>query len=42
MFKFIDIHSFIPPSGCVGRGPIALLCQGAYNAVKMALNTHSA
>ena len=31
------IYIFIPVSGCVGRGPSALLCLGAYNAVKMAL-----
>jgi len=24
-------------NGCVGRGPSALLCPGAYYAVKMAL-----
>ena len=28
---------FIPVSGCVGKGPSALLCPGAYNAVKTAL-----
>jgi hypothetical protein len=38
MFNFIDtLHIFIPVSGCVGRGPSALLCPGAYNAVKTAL-----
>jgi hypothetical protein len=33
------IFIFISVSGCVGicRGPSALLCPGAYNAVKMAL-----
>ena len=31
------IHIFIPVSGCVGKGPSALLCFGAYNAVKTAL-----
>jgi hypothetical protein len=34
-FIFIDIYSFIPVSGCVGMGPNALLCLGAYNIVKM-------
>ena len=38
MFDFIDIYSFIPVSGCVGRGPSALLCQGAYDAVETALH----
>ena len=28
---------FLSDSGCVCRGPSALLCQGAYNAVKTAL-----
>ena len=28
---------FIPVGGCVGRGPRALFCPVAYNAVKMAL-----
>ena len=28
---------FIPVSGCVGRGPSALLCPGPYYAVKTAL-----
>jgi hypothetical protein len=37
MFNFIDIYSFIPASACVGMGPSALLCLGAYNAAKMAL-----
>jgi hypothetical protein len=37
MLNFIDIYIFIPVSGCVGRGPSALLCPGAYNAVKSAL-----
>jgi hypothetical protein len=36
-FNFIDIYSFIPASACVGMGPSALLCLGAYNAAKMAL-----
>ena len=36
MFNFIDIYSFIYVSGCIGRGHSALLCLGAYNAVKMA------
>ena len=39
MFNFIDIYSFIPVSGCVGRGPSALLWPGPYSAVKMALFT---
>ena len=30
-------YMFIPVSGCVGKGPSALLCPGAYNAVKTAL-----
>jgi hypothetical protein len=30
MFNFIDIYSFIPVSGCVDMGTIALLCPGAY------------
>ena len=34
MFNFIDIYSFIPVSGCVGIGPSALLCPGAYNVIK--------
>jgi len=32
MFKYIEIYSFIPVSGCVGMRPSALLCPGAYNA----------
>ena len=32
MFNFIEDYS-----GCVGMDPSALLCPGAYNAVKMAL-----
>jgi hypothetical protein len=39
MFNFIDIYSFIPASACVGKGPTALLCLWAYNAVKTALLT---
>jgi len=35
LFNFIDIYSFIPVSGYVVMGPTALLCWGAYNAVKM-------
>ena len=27
MFYYIDIYSFIPPSGCVGMGISALLCS---------------
>ena len=39
LFNFINIYSFISVSGCVGRAPLsALLCPGAYNAVKMALS----
>ena len=30
-------YIFIPVSGCVGRGPSALVCLEAYNAFKMAL-----
>ena len=37
MFNFIDIYIFIPVIGCVGRGPLELLCPGAYNAVKTTL-----
>jgi hypothetical protein len=33
MFNFIDNYSCIP----VGMGLSALLCQGAYNAVKTSL-----
>ena len=33
----LTIYICIPVSGCVGRGPSALLCPGAYNAVKTAL-----
>ena len=39
VFNIIDIYSFISVCGCVGRGPSALLCPGAYNAVKMTLGT---
>ena len=35
----LTIYIFIPVSGCVGRGPSALVCPGAYNAFKMALYT---
>ena len=28
MFNFIDLYSFIPVSGCVGRSPSILLCSG--------------
>ena len=38
MLNFIGIYSFIPASGCVGMGTSALLCMGAYNAVKTALS----
>jgi len=37
MFYFTDIYGFIPLSGCVGMGFSALLCPGAYNAVKTTL-----
>ena len=37
MFNLIDIYSFINVSGCVDRSPTTLLCPGAYNAVKTAL-----
>jgi hypothetical protein len=37
MFNFININSFLPVSVCVGRYPSALLCSGAYNAVKTVL-----
>jgi len=36
-FSFISIYIFIAVSGCVGMGPNALLCPGAYNAAKTAL-----
>ena len=36
-FNSIDICSFIPVIGCIGMDPSALICPGAYNAVKMAL-----
>jgi len=32
------IYIFIPVSGCVGRDPSALLCPGAYHAVKTTLD----
>ena len=37
MFNLIDNYSFIPESGCVGRGASALLYPVAYYAVKAAL-----
>ena len=37
MFSLIDNYSFILMSGCVGSGPGALLCSGAYYAVKTTL-----
>jgi hypothetical protein len=37
MFNLMDNYNFIPVSGCVGRGPSALLCPWAYCAVKTAL-----
>jgi hypothetical protein len=33
----LSTFSFIPVSGCVGIGTSALLCPGAYNAVKTVL-----
>jgi len=38
MFNLIDIYICIQVSGCIGRGPLALLCPGAYNSVKTALS----
>jgi hypothetical protein len=35
MFNLIDIYISIPVSGCVGIDPRAVLCPGAYNAVKL-------
>ena len=32
MFIFMTIYIFITVSGCVGRGPSALFCPGAYDA----------
>jgi len=37
MFNFIDNYRFIPVSVCIGRGPNALLCPGAYYAGMTAL-----
>ena len=37
----LSTFSFIPVSGCVGMGPSELLCPGAFDAVKMALDTGS-
>jgi len=37
MFNLSTIYIFIHVSGYVGRGPSALLCPRAYNAVKAAL-----
>ena len=34
----IYIYIFISVSGCVGMGPIVLLCHGAYDAVKTAMS----
>ena len=34
MFDLIDNYSFIPGSGCVDRRHSALLCPGAYCAIK--------
>ena len=37
MFNSIDNLHFYPVSDCVVRRPSALLCPGAYNAVKTVL-----
>jgi hypothetical protein len=37
MLNFININSFIPVSGCVGKVPSTLLCPGVYNAITMVL-----
>ena len=37
MFNSIGIYIFILVSGCVGMVPSAVLCPGAYNAVKTIL-----
>ena len=39
MFNSIDFCSFIHVSCCVGKGPIALLFLGTYNAVNTALGS---
>ena len=39
MFNFIDIYSFIPVGGCVGKGPHCTTLTGAYNAVKTGLTS---
>ena len=36
-FNLSTIHIFIPVSGCIVGPPSALLCLGAYDAVKTAL-----
>ena len=36
----MTIYIVIQVSGCVGRGPSALLCPGVYYAVKMALGVN--
>ena len=41
MFNLIDNYSFIPASGCMGRGPSSLLCPEVYYDVKVVLNTPS-
>jgi hypothetical protein len=33
-FILLTIYMFIPVSGCGGRGPSALFCPRAYNAVQ--------
>ena len=38
LLKTKTIYIFFPASGCVHRGPSALLCPGAYTAVKTALD----
>ena len=37
LLKIMTIYISILVSGCVGRSPSALICPGAYNAVKTAL-----
>ena len=41
MFNISTIYIFIQVSGYVGRAPSALLCPGAYDAVKAALTINS-
>jgi hypothetical protein len=35
MFNFIDIYIILPVSGCVGRGPSALLFSGCIMPLRM-------